>query len=107
VMELLALEEKMKGADLVITGEGRIDHQSINGKVVVGVAALAQKLGIPVIGIGGSLGQDIEVVYDHGLNAVFSVLNKVCTLPEALAEAEKNLEITARNIAAVLKMQIA
>ncbi|TDQ59796.1 glycerate kinase [Mesocricetibacter intestinalis] len=106
IIKLLELEDKIKDADLVITGEGRLDHQSINGKVPIGVAAVAKKYQVPVIGIAGSLGKDIQVVYDHGLDAVFSVLNKVCTLPEALAEAEENLEITARNIAALLKMNI-
>lgn len=108
ITKLLKLEEKIEDADLVITGEGRIDHQSINGKVPVGVAAVAKRHNIPVIGIAGSLGQDIHVVYDYGLDAVFSVLNKICSLPEALepATAAMNLEITARNIAATLKMKI-
>ncbi|PVX42886.1 glycerate 2-kinase [Pasteurella langaaensis DSM 22999] len=109
ITELLKLEEKMKDANLVITGEGRLDHQSINGKVPVGVAAVAKRHNIPVIGIAGSLGQDIDVVYEYGLDAVFSVLNKVCSLTEALepTTAAMNLEITARNIAATLKMNMA
>ncbi|SEQ66796.1 glycerate kinase [Basfia succiniciproducens] len=108
ITQLLDLESKIKDADLVITGEGRIDHQSINGKVPVGVAAIAKRYDLPVIGIAGSLGKDIHVVYDYGLDAVFSVLNKVCSLPEALdpTNAAENLEITARNIAATLKMKI-
>lgn len=106
ITQLLDLENKVKDANLVITGEGRLDHQSIKGKVPIGVAAVAKKHNIPVIGIAGSLGQDINVVYNHGLDAVFSILTKVSTLPEALQEAEKNLEITSRNIAAILKMNL-
>ncbi|WP_439234452.1 glycerate kinase [Lonepinella koalarum] len=106
ITDLLKLEDKMKDANLVITGEGRLDHQSINGKVPIGVAAIAKKLNIPVIAIAGSLGKDIQVVYDYGLDAVFSVLNTVCTLPEALQHAENNLEITARNVAATLKINL-
>ncbi|MDH2927728.1 glycerate kinase [Lonepinella koalarum] len=106
ITDLLKLEDKMKDADLVITGEGRLDHQSIKGKVPIGVAAIAKKLNIPVIAIAGSLGKDIQVVYDYGLDAVFSVLNTVCTLPEALQHAENNLEITARNVAATLKINL-
>ncbi|OBX04333.1 glycerate kinase [Gallibacterium genomosp. 3] len=105
IVELLALDKKVADADLVITGEGRIDHQSINGKVPVGVAAVAKKYHIPVIGIAGSLGKDIEVVHDYGIDAVFSILNKVCTFPEAMQDAAQNLEITARNVAEVIKMQ--
>ncbi|MGQ0286902.1 glycerate kinase [Pasteurellaceae bacterium 22721_9_1] len=104
ITTLLQLEQKMEGANLVITGEGRIDHQSINGKVPVGVAAVAKKFNIPVICIAGSLGQDIHVVYEHGIDAVFSILNRTCNLEEAFAEAEQNLEITARNVAATLHM---
>lgn len=106
ITDLLNLEDKIKDADLVITGEGRIDHQSINGKVPVGVANIAKQYDVPVIGIAGSLGQDIQVVYDYGLDAVFSILNKICTLSEAFGDAEINLEATARNIAAVLRMNI-
>ena len=96
----------MKGAALVITGEGRIDSQSINGKVPVGVAALAQKYNIPVIGIAGSLGRDVEVANGYGIDAVFSILNKCRTFPEAAAETAENLELTARNIAKLLKMSL-
>lgn len=106
IAKLLDLEGKMQNADLVITGEGRIDYQSINGKVPVGVAAVAKKFNLPVICIAGSLGKDVQVVYDFGIDAVFSVLTKVCTLSEALSDAEQNLEITARNIAATLKMKL-
>lgn len=104
ITRLLDLEAKMAGADLVITGEGRIDHQSINGKVPVGVALLAKKHDIPVIVMAGSLGKDVEVVYDYGIDAVFSILNKCCTLPEAVADAAANLELSARNIAKILKI---
>ena len=106
ITEFLRLEESMKGAALVITGEGRIDSQSINGKVPVGVAALAKKHNIPVIGIAGSLGKDVEVVNGYGIDAVFSILNKCCTFPEAAAETAENLELTARNIAKLLKMNL-
>ncbi len=106
IAKLLDLEGKMQNADLVITGEGRIDYQSVNGKVPVGVAMTAKKFNLPVICIAGSLGKDVQVVYDFGIDAVFSVLTKVCTLPEALSEAEQNLEITARNIAVTLKMKL-
>lgn len=106
IAKLLDLEGKMQNADLVITGEGRIDYQSVNGKVPVGVAMTAKKFNLPVICIAGSLGKDVQVVYDFGIDAVFSVLTKVCTLPEALSEAEQNLEMTARNIAVTLKMKL-
>ncbi|MEY8709939.1 glycerate kinase [Mangrovibacter phragmitis] len=104
VTEALSLADIIKDADLVITGEGRIDSQSIHGKVPVGVASIAVRFGKPVIGIGGSLSRDVSVVYQHGLNAVFSVLSRVCPLEEALNDAGENLEHTARNIAAILQV---
>jgi glycerate kinase len=94
----------VKDASLVITGEGRIDSQSINGKVPIGVAQVAKEFNKPVIGIAGSLTADVGVVHQHGLDAVFSVLYSICTLEEALANAETNLRLAARNIAATLKM---
>ena len=103
-MEAVGLEAAIQDADLVITGEGRIDSQSIKGKVPVGVAKLAKRYHKPVIGIAGSLSADVAVVYDHGLDCVFSVLNKVCSLDDALAEAATNVRFTARNIAATLRL---
>lgn len=103
VTEALALDAAVRDADLVITGEGRIDSQTIHGKVPVGVARVAKRYQIPVIGIAGSLTADVEVVYDHGLDAIFSVIPRICTLDEALKNAAENLRMSARNIAAVIK----
>ena len=104
VTEALGLAEHVTDADLVITGEGRIDSQSINGKVPIGVASVAKRFNKPVIGIAGSLTSDVGVVHEHGLDAVFSVLYSICSLDDALANADKNVHLTARNVAATLKM---
>ncbi|MGG7979530.1 glycerate kinase [Klebsiella aerogenes] len=104
VTDALGLADLVADADLVITGEGRIDSQTIHGKVPVGVAKVAKCYNVPVIGIAGSLTADVGVVHQHGLDAVFSVLYSVCTLDEALANAAANVRMTARNVAAVLKM---
>ena len=103
VTEALGLAEQLADADLVITGEGRIDSQTIHGKVPVGVAKVAKRYNKPVIGIAGSLTEDAGVVHDCGLDAVFSVIYTVCTLEEALRNARDNVRMTARNVAAVLK----
>jgi glycerate kinase len=104
VIETLRLEEALRDADLVITGEGRLDSQSIHGKTPIGVARVAKHYGLPVIGIAGSLSKDYQVVHQHGIDAAFSVLDRVVTLEEALADAADNLEVTARNVAAVWKL---
>lgn len=104
VTDALHLDNHVADADLVITGEGRIDSQTIHGKVPVGVAKLAKRYNKPVIGIAGSLTADVGVVHEHGIDAVFSVIYTVCTLEEALKNAEENVRMAARNIAAVLKI---
>lgn len=102
VTDALALDKQVADASLVITGEGRIDSQTVQGKVPIGVAKIAQRYQVPVIAIGGSLSADVGVVHRHGIDAVFSVLYKICTLDDALANARENVRMTARNIAAVL-----
>lgn len=104
VTEALGLAEQVRDADLVITGEGRIDSQSVNGKVPIGVARVAKQFNKPVIGIAGSLTSDVGVVHAHGLDAVYSVLFSICSLEEALASAEQNVRMTARNVAAAIRI---
>ncbi|TKI08823.1 glycerate kinase [Martelella alba] len=104
VTEALGLDALVRDADLVITGEGRIDSQTIHGKVPIGVARVAKRYNKPVIGIAGSLTADVDVVHQHGLDAVFSVLYQICTLQQALDNAAENVRKTARNIAATIKL---
>lgn len=104
VTDALHLDEQVADADLVITGEGRIDSQTIHGKVPVGVAKVAKRFNKPVIGIAGSLTADVGVVHDHGIDAVFSVIYTICSLEDALENAGENVRMAARNIAAVLKV---
>ena len=98
------LDTQVRDADLVITGEGRIDFQTVHGKTPIGVARVAKRHGKPVIGIAGSLGAEVGVVHAHGIDAVFSVLGKPCTLDEALRDAAANVQLTARNVATVLRL---
>ncbi|XHA15752.1 glycerate kinase [Citrobacter farmeri] len=104
VTDALQLDACVADADLVITGEGRIDSQTIHGKVPVGVAKVAKRYNKPVIGIAGSLTADVGIVHEHGLDAVFSVIYTICTLDDALKSAAENVRMTARNVAATLKM---
>jgi len=103
VTDALHLDRYVAEADLVITGEGRIDSQTVHGKVPVGVAKVAKRYSKPVIGIAGSLTADVGVVHEHGIDAVFSVIYGICTLDDALKNAAENVRMTARNVAAVLK----
>ncbi|MFW0764527.1 glycerate 2-kinase [Trabulsiella odontotermitis] len=104
VTQALNLEEHIHDCSLVITGEGRLDSQSIHGKVPVGVANVAKKYHKPVIGIAGSLTHDVGVVHQHGIDAVFSVLTSISTLEEAFRGASDNIYRASRNIAATLRV---
>jgi glycerate kinase len=104
VTEAVRLDDALRDADLVITGEGRIDGQTVNGKTPMGVARVAQRYGKPVIAIGGCLAPDAGAVHQHGIEAVFAAVSRPCTVPEALAAAEVNLRTAARNLAAALRL---
>ncbi|ANC78721.1 glycerate kinase [Fictibacillus phosphorivorans] len=108
VLDVIHFEDAVQDADLVIVGEGRIDAQTIHGKAPVGVAKRAKAVedGVPVVAIAGSIGPDYEAVYDHGIDAVFSVMNGVVTLEEALLLGAQNVEKTAGNIARLIQLKI-
>jgi glycerate kinase len=104
IAEAVGLEQAVRDADLVITGEGRIDGQSVSGKTPVGVARIAKAHGKPVIAIGGGLARDAGAVHAHGIDAVFAAVCRPCTVEEALAEARANLTAAARNVAQALRL---
>jgi glycerate kinase len=104
IAEAVGLEEAVRDADLVITGEGRIDGQSVSGKTPVGVARVAARHGKPVIAIGGGLARDAGAVHAHGIDAVFAAVCRPCTVEEALAQARENLTAAARNVAQALRL---
>jgi len=106
VMEAVGLEAAVRDADLVVTGEGRIDSQTIHGKTPIGVARMAKRYGKPVIGIAGCLATDASVVHEHGIDAIYSVLRQTGTVEEALAGAAVNVRSASRNIAATLKLAL-
>ncbi|MBO7218103.1 MAG: glycerate kinase [Clostridia bacterium] len=99
------LENFVKDADLVITGEGRLDSQTVMGKAPIGVAKLAKKYGKRVIAFSGCVSEDAEVINEHGIDAYFPIMRGVVTLEEALKKenAEKNLEATAYQVFKLIK----
>lgn len=92
VIEASKLEDKLEGCDLVITGEGKLDGQSAGGKTPVGVAKLAEKHNIPVLAVGGSIAEDADVLYQHGIGAMLSIAPGPISLEKAIADGEKLLE---------------
>jgi glycerate kinase len=99
VLETVNLDSYMQDIDLVITGEGRIDAQTAHGKTPMGVAQVAKKYNIPVIGIAGSLGENHQLVYQCGIDAVFAAMPGAMSLAQALQNAEQNVTNLAQNIA--------
>lgn len=99
VLDLTDFDEHVKHADLVITGEGRIDFQSALGKVPVGVAERAKKVrNVPVVAIAGAKGEGCETLYRFGIDAIFDTVPGVMSLEDVMSHAEENLETAAENV---------
>ncbi|MBL1224364.1 glycerate kinase [Enterococcus sp. BWR-S5] len=103
VLDLLDFDKRVRKANLVIVGEGRMDGQSMEGKAPVGIARRVPTE-IPVVAICGSTGAGSEQAVEHGIDAVFSTVHEVADLQKVLAEAAVNLERTAENVAALIKV---
>ena len=99
VAELVGLAEAVKGADLVITGEGRFDAQTLRGKTPFGVARIAQAQGVPVVVLAGTLGEGYQTMYEHGVNAAFALTCGPMSLEHACTHAPQLLTDRARDIA--------
>lgn len=89
VIEASGFEDRLKDADLVITGEGKIDQQTIYGKTPIGVAKTAKKYGLPVIAICGIIGEGAFAVYSNGIDALMSIISYPMTVEEAMDNAFK------------------
>lgn len=106
IIDFLKLDEKMKKVDLAITGEGEINYQTMMGKAPSGVAEVAKKYAIPVIGIAGALGKDVELINDKGIDAFFSITPKPISLEKAMDRefAKENLKRTISQIMRVYRL---
>jgi glycerate 2-kinase len=104
VLETVKFSEQIQGAALVITGEGRIDGQTIFGKTPVGVAKAAKRYHIPVIALAGSVSDDSDVVLNYGIDALYSIVPGIISLEKAIESAEYYITKAARNIAAACKI---
>jgi glycerate 2-kinase len=100
MMNLTDFDKQVAWADMIFTGEGRLDSQTAHGKLIAGIISRAQ--GKPVIALCGALEMTPQYVQALGLKAAFSIAQKVCSLPEALAVTAENLEKTAFNVGRLL-----
>lgn len=104
VLDITNIDNHLKDADLVITGEGRIDKQSKYGKVPVGVAKRATAYNVPVIAIVGSIGEGASEVYSLGIDLIIDIINKPMTLDEAMEDAHILIENAGENAARIYKL---
>lgn len=104
VIEYAGLEEKVKSADMVWTGEGSIDFQTQYGKTPLGVAEVAKMYNKPVIALAGRVGEGVEVLYEKGIDSIFGIMRGVTTLEEALANGQDNIEKTSENIVRLINL---
>ncbi|UUC41710.1 glycerate kinase [Clostridioides difficile] len=95
ILEEIKLEEELKSADFVITGEGRLDNQTAMGKAPIGVAKLAKKYGVKVIGLAGATTEDAVKCNEEGIDAYFSIVNRAMTIEEAMDKATASENMTA------------
>ncbi|NNP70873.1 glycerate kinase [Acinetobacter sp. Ac_5812] len=103
IAELNQLAAKIQGADWVITGEGKFDEQTLNGKTPFGVAKIAQAANIPVIVIAGTLGQNYQALYEHGITAAFSLTSGPISLEEACTNAAELVSARTTDIARLIQ----
>lgn len=98
VLDTVGFEEKLSGADIVFTGEGRLDGQSRRGKVVAGVARRTEAGGVPVIAIVGDIGEGAETIYELGVTAVFSINRVAVPYEQARLRSRRDLRATAEDV---------
>ncbi|MBQ6108804.1 MAG: glycerate kinase, partial [Thermoguttaceae bacterium] len=103
VLNTVRFDELVRTADWVFTGEGKIDSQSLRGKVVLGVAARTQKAGVPLIAVVGDVGDEIDEAYDRGVTAIFSINHVAVPFHAARRRAEQDLAAEMENILRLIK----
>lgn len=105
VLKETKLEELVKDADIVVTGEGRLDKQTVMGKAPIGVAQIAKKYNKKVIAFAGVVTKEARILNENGIDAFFPILREVITEEEAMSKevSSANLEETAREVFALIK----
>ncbi len=108
ILEATKAEEAIQKADLVITGEGRLDAQTVMGKAPAGVAGLAKKYNIPVIALAGAVTEEAKACNEHGIDAFFPIQRGVCTLEEAMDKenAYRNMTDTVEQIFRLIQIKV-
>lgn len=104
VLDLLSFDEHAEGADLLITGEGKMDNSSLSGKTAIGIARRAKKLGIPLIAVVGSCELNLDSVYTEGIDLVLPIVNGPMSLEKALVNVGPLLFESGKRIVRILEL---
>ena len=104
ILDTVGLDDALEGADLVLTGEGALDYQTVYSKAPIGVAERARRRGIPVIAIAGTLGDRYRLVHEHGIDAALAITNAPMSLEEASTRAPDLIADAAEQAARMIKI---
>lgn len=104
VLDTVKFDELLKDADYVLSGEGKIDIQSIRGKVVIGIAKRTKKANVPLLAIVGDIGDDIEEAYEKGVSGIFSINRVAVEYKDAKKRARQDLYLTVDNLLHYMKV---
>lgn len=104
ILDYVGFNEIIANAHLIITGEGKIDGQSLRGKVPVGIAGRAKQIGIPVIAMVGDIGEDTEAIYEKGIQAILSINRVAVPFEKAKVRSREDLLETAKSLARILQL---
>ncbi|MCD2345845.1 glycerate kinase family protein [Clostridium guangxiense] len=106
VIEYSGLEDKIKLCDVVFTGEGSIDYQTKFGKTPIGVAGVAKKYGKPVIALAGRVGDNIDDLYENGIDSIFGIMRGAASIEDALKNGKENVEKASENVIRLINLNI-
>lgn len=104
ILDTINFDELVSKADIVFTGEGKFDSQSLHGKVVMGVANRSQKYKTPVIVVTGAIGENIQEAYNKGITAIFSINKEPMEFSKSALKSKENMILTMKNILRLLKI---
>lgn len=104
VLDTVGFEKIAADADVIFSGEGRIDNQSLRGKVVIGIAQRAKKIGVPVIAVVGDIGDNMDSAYDMGVGAIYSINRVAVDFSKAKMRSKSDLALTVDTVMRTLKL---
>lgn len=103
VLDTVGFDTLLHDADMVFTGEGKIDTQSLRGKVVIGIARRTKRANVPLVAVVGDIGDDVQGAYDEGVSAIFSINRVAKEFKQVIARAPSDMELTMDNLICFLK----